>query len=408
MSDIHLLSPRGFRAGGVACGLKESGKLDLGLLVADGSKGGAANVAAAFTRNKVEGGAVTVGKRVASGGKCRAVVVNSGNSNSATGTQGVKDAQRMARLTAEACGFRDAAGEVIPSSTGIIGVPLPMAKVAAGIADASAALGDSAEHAGAFAQAILTTDLVTKTAHATFRTGGGTVTVAGVCKGSGMIGPILAVQKQARRSATMLAFLTTDADVSPAVLRRVMTPATDRSFNRVTIEGHASTCDTSLLLASRRGPRPDEATFQDAVTEVCQSLAQQIAADGEGATKKVNVRVTGCASERDADMIARTVAASPLVKTALHGNDPNWGRIVSAAGYADAPYDWSKSTLDVAGHVVFRRGKPVTFDEAAASDAMKGDDVTLTLDCGSGKAEATVWTCDLSREYITINADYTT
>ena len=407
-SKLHLLSPAGFRAAGVAAGIKRSGKADLGLLVCDEP----AAAAAVFTRNRVVSPSVVVGRRHVAGGRLRAVVVNSGNANACTGAQGLADANRMAALTGELVGC--AAGEVLPSSTGVIGHLLPMPKVEAGIRAAAGTLGDSAEHATAFADAILTTDLVRKTAATSFTLGGATVTIAGVCKGSGMIGPNLALDPpNAPPHATMLAYLTTDADVPAPVLRTLLQTAADGSFNSVTVDGHNSTNDTAAILASGRSGATVDGnsaleTFAAALNEVCQALAYQIAADGEGATKVVVIRVSGAASDADARRMARAIADSPLVKCAMHGNDPNWGRIVSAAGMAGVAFDADRCELTLAGTPVFRRGVPLPFDAAAASRSLDQKEVIAHLACGLGTGEATVWTCDLSREYVTINADYHT
>jgi glutamate N-acetyltransferase/amino-acid N-acetyltransferase len=407
MSDLHLLSPRGFRAAGVAAGIKSSGKPDVGLLVADA----VATAAAVFTTNRVVAAPVVVGRAHVAAGKLRAVVVNAGNANACTGRRGDRDARRMCELTAVHLGC--AAARVLPSSTGIIGHHLPMAKVTAGIADAAAALGNSADHATAFMDAILTTDLKRKSASASFKVGRDRVTIAGVCKGSGMIGPRMALRAKAPKHATMLAYLTTDVAAGAPALRQLLARATDVSFNAVTVDDHASTNDTAVLLASGvGGGRLDTAgavdRFAAALDEVCRSLAYQIAADGEGATKVVKIVVRGAATSAAANAIARAIANSPLVKCAMNGNDPNWGRIVSAAGFAGVPFDPDRSTLKLQGTTVFRAGQPVAFDAARASASLAAAEVVAELSCGLGTADATVWTCDLSKEYVTINADYHT
>ena len=409
MSDeLHLLSPRGFRAGGTAAGIKASGKPDVGLLVADAT----ATAAAVFTTNKVVAAPVVVGRQHIAAGKLRAIVVNAGNANACTGRQGDADARRMCELAAGHLGCE--AGLVLPSSTGIIGHKLPMAKVTAGIAAAAAALGSSAEHAAAFQAAILTTDLKPKAAAVTVKVGRQTLTLAGVCKGSGMIGPRMAVAtNKVPKQATMLAYLTTDAAASASVLRTLLGRSADGSFNAVTVDDHASTNDTAVLLASgAAGVKLDTPgavdKFAAALDEVCRSLAYQIAADGEGATKVVRIVVKGATTPAAAQAMARAIANSPLVKCAMHGNDPNWGRIVSAAGFAGVEFDPDRSSLKLQGTVVFRNGQPVSFDAAAASAALNAKEVTAELSCGTGKGEATVYTCDLSKEYVTINADYHT
>jgi glutamate N-acetyltransferase/amino-acid N-acetyltransferase len=331
-----------------------------------------------------------------------------------------------------------------------------MDKIERGIADAGQYLGDSLEHAHLFADAILTTDTRRKTAAVEFRVGRQRVTLAGVTKGSGMIGPRLALARNSgilqtgasrgsnkrgggrfghggtdrsrakrsggsrgrggaghQRHATMLAYLTTDAMVPAPLLRKLLAGAADGSFNAVTVDDQASTNDTAAILASGAGGVKVDSSaasksFAAALDEVCQSLAYQIAADGEGATKVVIVRVSGAKSDADATLIAREIANSPLVKCAMHGNDPNWGRIVCAAGFSGAAFDPDKSVLALQGTVVFRAGQPVTFDAAHVSASLDAKEVRVDLNCRQGSGESTCWTCDLSKEYVTINADYHT
>jgi glutamate N-acetyltransferase/amino-acid N-acetyltransferase len=376
---------------------------DVGLLVCDTP----ATAAAAFTTNKVFAAPVKVGREHIAAGKLRGVVVNAGNANACTGRQGEKDARRMCALAAQLVGGD--ARQFLPSSTGIIGHILPMEKVERGITEAAEQLGDSREHAALFADAILTTDTKRKSAAAQIKVGRETVTIAGVCKGSGMIGPRLS-----GKHATMLAYLTTDAKFGSNVgLGRLLQMATDKSFNLVTVDDHASTNDTCAILASGASDVaiPVGAVakkFLDALTKVCQSLAYQIAADGEGATKVVAITVRGAKSDKDAQAMARAIANSPLVKCAMHGNDPNWGRIVSAAGMCGAKFDPDRAVLTLQGAIVFRRGQPVPFDASSVSNSMNAAEVKVDLNCGIGKASATVWTCDLSKDYVTINAEYHT
>lgn len=418
MADLHLLSPRGFRAGGVSAGIKSSNAPDVGLLVCDTP----ASAAAVFTTNKVFAAPVKVGREHVASGRLRAVVVNAGNANACTGRQGERDARRMCNLAAAAAGCRP--GEVLPSSTGIIGHPLPMEKVERGIAEAGGHLGDSLEHALLFGDAILTTDTRRKGAAVEFKLGRQRVTVAGVTKGSGMIGPRLAGEfpgrvgrgaggKRRAKHATMLAYLTTDAAVPAALLRRFLGEVCDESFNAVTVDDQASTNDTAAVLASGvSGASVDspaaEKNFARALREVCQSLAYQIAADGEGATKVVVVTVKGLPTVAHARTMARGIANSPLVKCAMHGSDPNWGRIVCAAGFAGVPFDPDRATLSLQGTVVFRNGQPVPFDAERVSASLRAAEVRAELSCRLGKAQATCWTCDFSKEYVTINADYHT
>jgi glutamate N-acetyltransferase/amino-acid N-acetyltransferase len=398
MASLHLLSPRGFTASAVAAGIKRSGKLDVGLLTCASP----VTAAAVFTTNRVFAAPIKVGRAHIAGGKLQAIVVNSGNANACTGKRGYGDAMTMCRLAADALGCSPTA--VLPSSTGIIGHLLPMKKIRTGIAAAAAGLGNSRQHATDFMDAILTTDLKRKSAAVEFKIGRETVRLAGVCKGSGMIGP---------RMATMLAYLTTDVAAAPPLLRKLLSVAADESFNCVTVDDHASTNDTAVLLASgQSGARLDSSAaskkFAAALREVTQSLAWQIAADGEGATKVVKIVVTGASNVAAAKAIARAMANSPLVKCAMHGNDPNWGRLVSAAGYAGVPFDPDKAALKLQGTVVFRNGTPMKFDSAKVSAALRASEVTAELKCGGGMGHATIWTCDLSKEYVTINADYHT
>ncbi|MBC7782489.1 MAG: bifunctional glutamate N-acetyltransferase/amino-acid acetyltransferase ArgJ [Burkholderiales bacterium] len=399
---MHLLSAKGFLAGGVSAGIKVSGKKDVGLLIAETY----ATAAAAFTTNKVFAAPIKVGRKHIRGGVLKGVVLNSGNANACTGKQGLRDANRMCTLAAQLT--QSDADLFLPSSTGIIGHLLPMDNVFAGIRAAAADMGDSQEHALAFTDCILTTDTVRKFAAATLRIGGKKVTITGICKGAGMIGPRMNVPQ-----ATMLGYLLTDAAIPSKTLRELLARTVDRSFNCVTIDNHMSTNDTAVLMASAESGakvanRAARDKFLKALDEVTQSLARQIAADGEGATKIFTVRVRAATSDADARKIARAIADSALVKCAIHGNDPNWGRIVSAAGMCGAKFSPDKSKLTLQGAVVYRRGTPVVFDAAKVSASLKSKEVIADLHCGAGTGEATVWTCDFSKEYVTINADYHT
>ncbi len=303
--------------------------------------------------------------------------------------------------------------EMLPSSTGIIGHPLRMPILEKGIIAVGQELGRSSEHALAFADSILTTDLKRKTAATSFKLGKQTVTLAGVCKGSGMIGPRMALAGHDPKAlhATMLAYLTTDARIAPARLRHLLGASSDASFNAVTVDDHTSTNDTACIMASGQGAAVSgagEKKFARALDEICQHLAYQIAADGEGATKVVKIVVRGAKSVDDAAKMARAIANSPLVKCAMHGNDPNWGRIVSAAGMCDAAFDPDRATLTLQGAVVFRNGRPVAFDAPKVSKSLDAKEVLVDLACRLGNGQSTCWTCDLSKQYVTINADYHT
>jgi glutamate N-acetyltransferase/amino-acid N-acetyltransferase len=406
MKHLHLLSPLGFRAGAVYAGIKRKKQADVGLLVCDHL----ATAAAVFTTNRVFAAPIKVGREYIAAGKLCAVVVNSGNANACTGRQGDKDARRMSAVAAELIGCKPK--QVLPSSTGIIGRPLPMDHVEIGIRGAAANLGSDRIHAEHFNEAILTTDLVQKHAAATVRIGQNEVIIAGVCKGSGMIGPRMALPGRALH-ATMLAYLTTDAAIPAPLLRRLLAEACDLSFNAVTVDDHTSTNDTACIMASGQSKAAitsaaDIKNFGAALNEVCGSLAYKIAADGEGATKVVIVNVRQAKTKAAAQAIARAIANSPLVKCAMHGNDPNWGRIISAAGFAGVPFDPGCCVLKVQGIPMFRAGQPSKFDPAQVSRALHAKEVVVDLDCRQGISDAKLWTCDLSKGYITINADYHT
>ncbi len=399
---MHLLSAKGFSASGIAAGIKVSGNRDVGLLVCDG----VATAAAAFTTNKVFAAPIAIGRKHIQQGVLKGVVLNSGNANACTGKQGLLDAKRMCSLASQLT-LSDPT-LFLPSSTGIIGHLLPMDKVCAGIRAAAADLGKSEEHAEAYTQAILTTDTRKKFAGATLKIGGKKVTITGICKGAGMIGPNMTVPQ-----ATMLSYILTDAEIYSKLLKQLLAETVEKSFNCVTIDNHMSTNDTAVLLASGASEgeiknKADAMKFLKALDEVTQSLSRQIAADGEGATKIFTVKVRAAKTESDARKIARAIADSPLVKCAIHGNDPNWGRIVSAAGMCGAKFNPDLSKLTLQGTVVYRKGTPVEFDAAKVSKSLAAKEVIADLHCGDGKSEATMWTCDFSKEYVTINADYHT
>ena len=403
MAQLHLLSPDGFRAAGVYAGIKSTRKPDVGLLVCDHL----AATAAVFTRNKVFAAPIQIGRQHVRSGWLRGVVVNSGNANACTGKQGEIDAMRMCELAGQIFGTN--AQEFLPSSTGIIGRRLPMEKIARGIRLAGQKLGREQSHALDFLAAIMTTDIQRKAAAVQFKIGGKTVRLAGVCKGSGMIGPRLGLAPH----ATMLAYLTCDAAIAPLMLRRALAAAAEQSFNAVTVDDQTSTNDTAAIMCSGfSGAKVAGAaslrTFGKSLTEVCQDLARQIAADGEGATKLVCITVSGAADRAGAAGIARSIANSPLVKCAMNGNDPNWGRILVAAGLTAHAFDPQRCVLKLQGTVVFRSGSPVKFDAARLSRALDAKRVNVDLACALGDGDATVWTCDLSKEYVTINADYHT
>ncbi|MFP4054237.1 MAG: bifunctional glutamate N-acetyltransferase/amino-acid acetyltransferase ArgJ [Phycisphaerae bacterium] len=398
--DRHITLPDGFEAAGVRCGIKQAEVEDLAIIASRRD----ASAAMVLTTNQIVGAPILWNRSVfpRGYGKARAIVINAGCSNVCTGQRGLKDARTMASLTGRGIGAKTE--QVLVASTGIIGQPLPMGKIRAGIAQAADQLGG--EDDAAVARAILTTDTRPKSAMAKVDIEGKQVTVAGICKGSGMIAPSM---------ATMIAVLTTDAAVSPSALHRALTRVTEHSFNAVTIDSDTSTSDTVAAFASGAAGNKSLTTrsagfepFVRALGDVCSSLAWQLAADGEGANRVIEVRVRGARNPKEAKLAAKAVADSPLVKTAVHGQDPNWGRIAMALGKSAAKVDAERLKIRIAGSTVFTRGTGRKFDAEKLSKRMGADVVTIEADLGLGDGQYTALTCDLSREYITINADYHT
>lgn len=377
----------GFRLCATHAGLKKNGDLDMALVHSTPP----ARAAAVFTQNRFQGAPVLYGQAVLKqSDTVAAVVVNSRIANAATGEEGLRNAADTAEAVRAALNLPTDTG-IMPMSTGVIGAQLPMDKIRDGIA----ALALAPDNPSAAARAIMTTDTRPKMAGVTI----GDVTMWGFAKGAGMIHPDM---------ATMLAVVLTDAEVSKADLQAALSRATEVSFNAVSVDGDTSPNDTCLVLANgARGPI-DPTLFQEALTRVCQSLARQIAFDGEGARHHVTVEVTGAVSDTDARTIGRTIATSPLVKTAIFGRDANWGRIISAAGRAGVAFDPDRARLRLGPLEVFQQGAPVIFDEARALELLSETDVTLHLGCGLGDGHATVWTCDLTPEYVDVNAAYRT
>jgi glutamate N-acetyltransferase/amino-acid N-acetyltransferase len=394
-----VTTPQGFKAAGVSVGIKRTaGQLDLALLVSDTP----ATAAAVFTTNRAQAAPVLISREhlERTDGIVRAIIVNSGCANACTGDEGLEVAREMARETARLIGCR--AEEVLVASTGVIGVALPIEKIRNGLPRAVAAL--AADQGAAAALAIMTTDPFSKEASGQMIGGGRTVAVGGMAKGSGMIEPML---------ATMLGFVTTDAAVPGPLLERALREAVDDTFNAITVDGECSTNDCVMILANgASGVAIGDANYFEFVgvlTLVCRELALGIVRGGEGATKLVTVRVTGAASVEEARRAAKAIANSPLVKTAVHGGDPNWGRLIAVAGRANVAFDLSRAAVTIGPAVLFRDGRP--YDDAApdAAEYLKANtDVQLTVDLGAGSASSTVWTCDLSAEYVRINADYRT
>jgi glutamate N-acetyltransferase/amino-acid N-acetyltransferase len=398
-----VTAPRGFKAAGVSCGIKKakpgaSAPLDLALL----ASGAPVSTAAVFTTNKAIAAPIVVSREhlEQTGGWVRAVVTNSGCANAATGAQGLAAAREMAGVTAQALGCE--ADEVLVASTGVIGVQRDVARIWAGVASAVDVLRvDGAQDA---ARAIMTTDPFPKSTAAAIDTPGGTLTVGGMAKGSGMIEP---------RMATMLAFLTTDARVEPRVLSVALQRVVNATFNAITVDGECSTNDCVMLLASGESgvaiTRGNDPRLIEPLMHVAGHLAREIVRGGEGATKLVAVDVIGAATQEDAWLAARTIANSPLVKTAIHGGDPNWGRLIAAAGRSGAAFRLDRASVSI-GHVkLFADGTPhdERADEAAA--VMQTPEMTITVDLGvGGRYSATMWTCDFSAEYVRINAEYRT
>jgi glutamate N-acetyltransferase / amino-acid N-acetyltransferase len=403
-STIRIKSPSlgvtaasGFVAAGVACGVRDAGRRDLGLLFSELP----CETAAVFTRNAVWGAPLVVTREAIENNGVRAVVTNSGNANAATGERGIEDARAMQALGAEALGLEP--GEVAVASTGVIGVHLPMDRISSGIGAASGELGEGGE---GFAESILTTDTRAKETVARVEIGGRSVTVGGTAKGSGMIHPNM---------GTMLAFLTTDAAVEKSCLKETLSRVTNRTFNRVTVDGDTSPSDMALLMANGAAvdepltlDSPDYPAFAEAVEGVAQTLAREIARDGEGATRLVEVAVEGAANEESAAALAKSVVGSNLVKAAVFGEDANWGRVLTAMGYSGEVFDPDGVELWFGPIKVFSGGEPVPHGEAEANATLAAGEVKITVRLSEGDASATAWGCDLSYEYVRINGSYRT
>ncbi len=394
--------PAGFRAAGVACGLKSKpGVPDVGLIVSDRP----ATAAGVYTQNQVCAAPVELDRRRTPAADMRGIVFNSGCANACTGEQGDRDALQMTELLGHYAGFRGDQGLVM--STGIIGHTLAMAKVEAGIRAAAQALTCDASAVERVSRALMTTDTYPKRATRSLTLRGKTVTITGFAKGAGMIGPNM---------ATMLGVLLTDAYLAPKLAGTWLREIADRSFNAISVDGHTSTNDTLLFLANGAtleepllAESDDFRAWTYAANEVAVTLAKQIANDGEGATHLIEIRISGANSDADARTIASCIANSPLVKTAIAGADPNWGRIVSAAGYAPCPIDPRQTTLRLNGTLLFARGEPQVFDAMTVSHSIRSQrNVEIDLQVGGGPGTATFWTCDLTAEYVHINADYHT
>ena len=392
-----VTTPRGFRAAGVRAGIKASGDLDLALVASET----VATAAAVFTLNKAQAAPVIVSREHLhrSGGRARAIVVNSGCANACTGSQGVQAARAMAAETARL--VQCPVEQVLVASTGVIGVALPIDTICDGLPAAFRSLG--ADQGSAAARAIMTTDPFSKEASTEITIGGESVRIGGMAKGSGMIDPMM---------ATMLAFVTTDAAMAPALVDRALREAVDDSFNAITVDGDSSTNDTVVLLANgvSRVEIDDHSyrSFVDGLRAVCRELALGIVRGGEGATKVVTVTVTGAATAADARRCAKAIANSLLVKTAIHGGDPNWGRLIAVAGRAGVEFELDRAVVTIGPIVLFKDGAPHDELAPAAAEYLKGKEIAVGVHLGAGASSSTVWTCDLSAEYVRINADYRT
>ena len=390
--------PKGFKAAGVKAGIKKSGNLDLALIYTEQE----AAVAGVFTKNAVAAAPVIVDREHIKNGKAHAIVANAGCANACTGEVGLKNAQEMAKLAAAELGCDPY--DVLVGSTGIIGVNLPMDKMAAGIKAAAAELSEEgSENAG---NAIITTDTYSKACSFSVQIGGKEVRFGAIAKGSGMIQPNM---------ATMLCYISTDANIGAPLLQKTLSELVEVSFNMISVDGDMSTNDTVLVLANgaagneeiKEGTE-DYQVFYDSLKTICQELSKRIAADGEGATKFLTINVHGTKSFEDAKTVAMSIAKSPLVKTAFFGEDPNWGRVICAVGYAGVPMVPEKTVIKFGDITVYANGLGADFDMEALGKVMAEHDIVIDVEMGLGEAEATVWSCDFSYEYVKINGEYHT
>ena len=394
-----VTAPKGFMAGAAMAGVKKAGRYDVTVVSADGP----AAIAAVFTTNKVKAAPVLVSQEHLGtmGGQGRAAVFNSGCANACTGEQGLADARQMAEACAAAIGCKPQ--EVLVASTGVIGAYLPMEKVLPGISESCAGL--SAENGGLAAKAIMTTDTFAKEAATTVEVAGHKITLGAMAKGSGMIHPNM---------ATLLAMVTTDCAIMPALLQKALLAAAEATFNMVTVDGDTSTNDCLFAIANGQAGNPmlcgedapGYAEFARALTGICRHLAQMIAKDGEGATKFLTVRVEGVKTEADARLAAKTIAGSALVKAAIYGKDANWGRILCALGYSGADFDPALVDMYLGPVQMMDKGRALLFDEAAAAAYLAKDEILAVVCLNQGEETATAWGCDLTHAYVTINADY--
>ena len=389
---------KGFTAAGVKAGIKKSGNLDVAVIYTKTQ----AVVAGTFTQNKVAAAPVYVSKEVVATGTAHAIVANAGCANACTGQQGLDDAHKMAQIAADELGVN--ADDVIVGSTGVIGVSLPMDKLEAGIKDAVANL--SADGSGNAGRAIITTDTHSKSVTCEFELSGKTVRMGAIAKGSGMIRPNM---------ATMLCYITTDIAIDQALLQKAVSGCVEKSFNMISVDGDMSTNDMVIVLANGEAnnakiteENADYQIFFDKLMMLCTELAKQIAADGEGASKFLTINVKGAKSFADAKTVGMAIANSPLVKTAFFGEDPNWGRVICAVGYSGADMVPEKTVVKFGGITIFANGTGATYDENALAHVMKEKDIVIDIELNMGLEDATVWSCDLSYEYVKINGEYHT
>jgi glutamate N-acetyltransferase/amino-acid N-acetyltransferase len=400
MAFQTITSVPGFQAAGLSCGVKRSGKKDIGIVYCPNG----AKAAAVFTTNKIVSAAVVVCKEHVKSSKVYAAIVNSGNANACTGKKGLSDAIAMCKHLAAELGID--AHQVLIASTGIIGEPLPMQKIKPGISKAAAALSSSVKAGKDFAEAIMTTDTVCKQTCKKVVISGKQVTIAGTAKGAGMIGPNM---------ATTISVITTDIAISKALLKKALKDAVGQSLNKLTIDSHQSTNDTAMILTSSAAANtpvtsqsPQYKKFAKTLNDLCSDLARQMALDAEGATRMFTVVVNGAATKADAAKAARAVADYDLVKCAVHGGDPNWGRIICAVGSSGVELNTGKLSCKIGDISVFKGGKPAKFDAKKAAKVISRKQHIITIDLGAGKFSDLCYGCDLSRDYIKINADYHT
>ena len=400
MINNTITAPKGFLSVGARCGIKKSGKADLGLIVCPTG----AKAAAVFTTNKITSAAVQMSKEHIKSASISAVVVNSGNANTCTGQAGIKNAIKMCSETAKQ--IEENPHSVLVASTGVIGKQLPIKKIIAGISKAADELSATAAAGLDFAKAIMTTDTKPKQAVRRLEISGRKITIAGAVKGAGMIAPNM---------ATMLCFITTDAAIKKSLLARALRNAVDDSFNKLTVDGHQSTNDTAIILASGLAGNPPIVSqcprykrFAKVLAELCEDLVKQMALDAEGATRFFKVVVRGAATKADAAKAARAVADYPLYKCAVRGGDPNWGRIICAVGSSGVRSNPGKLSCKLGDITVFKNGAPAKFDTKKASKVISQTEHTITVDLGVGNHIDFCYGCDLSKEYVAINADYHT